>query len=302
MPMVSKSDAAKSPESQIPKPKSGETFPRGQGLPTQTPLFWVGQKDRYLRQLLIKDIEAITGRGLIVYFSDCDTTAKIDGLDVQYLTELLDRSDAREYDILLETNGGFTDAAENVVSTLKLWGKPFRAIVPLRAKSNGTLIALAAQSILMGATSELGPIDPSINNMPCTFIENIAAAGQPVDPMLLQFAQHANKQTRDLAYRLLESGMLAAKDKSEIEDVVNKLASRDVYHSHGSVIDYSEAHSLGLAVEFLGPDDELWKRLWLLRCMFAFDAKTTSVQKIFESANTSNSLTYPTAQPAPTAP
>jgi hypothetical protein len=34
-----------------------EYFPRGKALPAQSPLFWVDQKDRYIRQLLIRDID-----------------------------------------------------------------------------------------------------------------------------------------------------------------------------------------------------------------------------------------------------
>src|SRR5271170_5145178 len=47
-----------------------ERFPRSTDLPSQSPLFWVEQKDRYLRQLLIRDIEEITGRRLLVYFAN----------------------------------------------------------------------------------------------------------------------------------------------------------------------------------------------------------------------------------------
>jgi hypothetical protein len=47
-----------------------EKFPRGAELPSQSPLFWVEQKDRYLRQLLIRDIEELSGRRLVVYFGN----------------------------------------------------------------------------------------------------------------------------------------------------------------------------------------------------------------------------------------
>ena len=49
-------------------------FQEPQTTPNQSPLYWVSHKDRYLRQLLIKDIEEITGRSLVVYFTDCDRT------------------------------------------------------------------------------------------------------------------------------------------------------------------------------------------------------------------------------------
>lgn len=59
-----------------------------------------------------------------------------------------------------------------------------------------------------------------------------------------------------------------------MESLLDKLATRDTYHSHGSVIDASEASSLGLKVEHLQPTDDLWRKLWLLRTMYAFDCRT----------------------------
>jgi hypothetical protein len=47
-----------------------EKFPRSTELPLQSPLFWVEQKDRYLRQILIRDIEELTKRRLVAYFAN----------------------------------------------------------------------------------------------------------------------------------------------------------------------------------------------------------------------------------------
>lgn len=270
-------------------------FPRTEALPTQSPIFWVGQKDRYLRQLLIGDIEAITQRELLVYFTDCDSSAMIDPSDAPYLAELLGKARSDKFDLLLETNGGQTDATENVVSLLQNCGSDFRVIVANRAKSNGTLVALAGSEIVMGANSELGPIDPILNNLPCTFIENIAQTGGQVDPMLLQLATHAIKQSKKLATSVLTKGMMNGRDAADIEAAVESLASRNTYHSHGSVIDHREATQLGLKVKFLPQTDELWQRIWLLRCMYAHDAKLASVDKIFESTVVGLSVRYPKA-------
>jgi hypothetical protein len=55
-----------------------DQFPRTKSLPRQSPLFWVAEKDRYIRQLLIRDIQAATGRSLVVYFaSTADPRAQI---------------------------------------------------------------------------------------------------------------------------------------------------------------------------------------------------------------------------------
>ena len=131
-------------------------FPRGKAPPDQSPRFWVHHKDRYLRQLLIRDIEEQTDRDLISYFTDCDTIAQIDQNDDTYLVELLGDRRREGVDLLLETNGGWTDATEKVVSILRKLAGTYRVIVPRRAKSNGTVIALAASTIVMGENSELG--------------------------------------------------------------------------------------------------------------------------------------------------
>ena len=84
--------------------------------------------------------------------------------------------------------------------------------------------------------------------------------------------------------------MMKGKTPPEIERVVQALASRQQYPSHGSVIDADEAASLGLSVTKLGPNDELWQRIWLLRCMYAHDTRRVGALKIFEGPTVSNSL------------
>jgi hypothetical protein len=56
------------------------------------------------------------------------------------------------------------------------------------------------------------------------------------------------------------------------------------------VIDAFEATSLGLNILTLDVTDELWQRIWLLRCMYAYDARNAGLMKIFEGSRVSNSL------------
>jgi ClpP class serine protease len=54
--------------------------------------------------------------------------------------------------------------AERIINVLREYsgtGK-YWAFVPARAKSAATMICFGAEKVLMGATSELGPIDPQI--------------------------------------------------------------------------------------------------------------------------------------------
>lgn len=275
-------------------------FPRGTNFPSQSPLFWVSEKDRYLRQLLIADIEKLTDRNLIAYYTDCNSTAQIDSSDDKYLLEMIGGCRGKKIDLLLETNGGVTDATEKVVSIVKQATDDLRVIVPKRAKSNGTVVALAAREIVLGPASELGPIDPFLNlapnnSVPAQFIlhaaqQNATRPGQNIDPIIVQAAQYVVLQTQKLATSLLKEGMLKGKSDPEIEEVVKQLSTRDVYHSHGSVIDHAEAARLGLKVTYLSADEGLWKWIWLLRCMYEHDARSKGAVKIFEGVRYSSAI------------
>ena len=266
-----------------------ESFPRTKDVPTQSPLFWVTHKDRYLRQLLIRDIQEETGRNLVVYFTDCDRTlAQIDQSDDVAISELLTANADKPLDLLLETNGGATDATEKVCGLLRQADPSLRVIVPRRAKSNGTVIALCGSIILMGPQSELGPIDPSIGGVPAEFVVN--APPGSFSPIDIQFADAARKQTRKLASALLCTGMMSSCTPAEIQDTVEKLATKDLYHSHGSSIDADEAQRLHLNVLKFIPNDPLWMKIWLLRTMLQHDCGLHGYAKLFEGEIVSSAV------------
>lgn len=286
----SQSDNASAP----PTEAVTEHFPRTAKLPKQSPLYWVAEKDRYLRQLLIRDIQAQTGRTLLVYFANAnDIRAQIAPGDDMYLAEMLRDAKGGPVDLLIETAGGFTDATEKLVSVLRAMTSDLRVIVPRYAKSNGTILAIAGSSILMGPCSELGPSDPLItingNSVPAHFL----AHAQNVDAVIQQFAVHAIKQTAQLAGQLLENGMMKGRSSQDIQTVVEHLSTRNHYPSHGSVIDMQEARRLGLDIIMHSDDDDLWQRIWLLRCMYEHDANRAGAIKIFEGPYLSNSLKPP---------
>ncbi len=267
-----------------------ECFPRTTDLPTQSPLFWVTHKDRYLRQQLIRDIESDTSRSLIVYFTDCDrTNAGIDHGDDVYLGELFKGCGATGVDLLLETNGGVTDATEKICSMLRAMVPDLRVIVPRRAKSNGTVIALCGASIIMGPISEMGPIDPAISGVPVEFI--LGAPPGSFNAIEVGMATSARDQTRKLAKQLLSTGMLATKTVDEIDALIETIATKNHFHSHGSVMDMHEAEALGLSVIKLRDDDTFWRKLWLLRTMYSYDCAKNGYSKIFEGNQVSSAVT-----------
>lgn len=263
-------------------------FPRTSELPTQSPLYWVSQKDRYLRQLLIRDIESITQRRLLVYFANRQENAQIESRDIALMNELFNAVRGEPVDIFLETNGGLTDATEALISLIKSSAPDLRVIVVNGAKSNGTLLCLASKSIVMGVTSELGPIEPAIQDIPCTILATDVVAKENYP--LHMFGVYALEQSKSLAKKLLQDGMMNGKSEADIDNTVRLLSSREVYFSHGSVIDYKEAEGLGLSVEYLHPDGGLWRRLWFLFCMYDHDCRRDRYLKIFENSAVSTSI------------
>lgn len=258
-------------------------FPRTDALPSHSSKYWAKEKDRLLRQLLISDIETQTGRELIVYFGQLDEG--INHTDPDDLSEIIEGLSTKSVDLLIQTPGGDVDAVEKFVSVLNQRLDDYRVIVPSWAKSGGTVIAMSGAKILLGVNSELGPINPQIlipdlGPMPCEFIQR----DETKDQVLREYAGAAIQRMRGLARKILKRGMLKALKAEELDLTLDKLSSANQYNSHGAVIDFGEARDLGLAVEWMPPEEPLWRKVWLLYCLYDHDTKSKGLGRVIEGA------------------
>jgi hypothetical protein len=241
---------------------------------------------------MIRDIEETTGRRFLVYFANrFEPNSDIDQRDISLMTEILRDLGNDPVDIMVETGGGLTDATEALISLLQNVVGDRRVVIANAAKSNGTLLCLAARSIVMGATSELGPIEPSVQGVPCSILMSPEIAKQNFP--LHMFGVYALQQSRALAKRLLSAGMMSGKEETYIDATVQALASRDKYHSHGSVIDHREAAAMGLSVDYLAPDSKLWQQIWLLYSMYDYDCRKNRYLKVLEGRAASTAVAAP---------
>ena len=192
---------------------------------------------------------------------------------------------------MIETNGGNTDAADSLISYIGNITSDLKVVVANAAESNGTLIALMAKSIVMGPSSELGPIEPSVQMIPCSILiqEEVKKGNFP----LHMHGVYALKQTQALATKLLRNGMMKGQEEAEIDDVVKRMSSREIYASHGSSIDYNEAAALNLKIERLDQNSTLWKKIWLLHCMYESDCRKSRYLKVFEGPYASTAIAIP---------
>lgn len=73
-------------------------------------------------------------------------------------------------DLILHTPGGLVLAAEQIAHAIKAHPAKVTVFIPHYAMSGGTLVALAADEIVMDENAVLGPIDPQLGEYPASSI------------------------------------------------------------------------------------------------------------------------------------
>ena len=118
-----------------------------------------------VRRKYLHALHLHTERQTILYASgwlqkgDAASTS-INEEDIHALMEVTAGMSGSELDLILHSPGGSVDAAESIVSYLRSRFSHIRVIIPHLAMSAATMIACAADEVVMGKHSFLGPTDP----------------------------------------------------------------------------------------------------------------------------------------------
>jgi ClpP class serine protease len=155
-------------------------------------------------------------------------------------------------EIILHTPGGLVVAARQIAAALADHDGPITAVVPHYAMSGGTLIALAADEIVMDAHAALGPVDPQLGQYPAASI--LAAVKRPGihnDEILIlaDVARKALVQVESFTRRLLERHMVPAR----AAEAARLLATGSWTHDHP--LQPKDLEALGLPIR-VGVDAE----------------------------------------------
>lgn len=183
--------------------------------------------------------------------------------------------------LILHTPGGITNAAESIAAYLHSKFEYIEVVVPTFAMSAGTMISLAADKIIMGRQSQLGPIDAQLpiggrfvsaraivdqfERAKGELKENIQLAHlwapilSSLGPALLQEAQNALEYGQKMVEKWLASRMFRDKEnKDELASKVAEFFSVDESHkSHGRRIDREEARLQKVIIDDLEDSQEL---------------------------------------------
>ena len=167
-------------------------------------------------------------------------------------------------DIVLHTPGGLALAAEQIARAICHRRAKVTVYVPHYAMSGGTLIALAADEIVMDPNAVLGSLDPQLGQHPAASIVHAvewkSERGQEVDDETLILADVARKamvQLRDCVAGILKD-RLGPEKATELADLLTR---GEWTHDHP--LDVEALRRLGLPINTdMPPDIEEYMRLF----------------------------------------
>ena len=150
-------------------------------------------------------------------------------------------------DLIIHTPGGLVLAAMQIARAVEAHRGKVTVFVPVYAMSGGTLIALAADEIVLGEFSVLGPIDPQIMGLPAASIVRARDSKSiehvfDLTVVLADVSEKALSQVKRGAVELLISHL----DRAAAEALADKLAGGQWTHDYA--LTATEATALGLPV------------------------------------------------------
>jgi ClpP class serine protease len=173
----------------------------------------------------------------------------IDLEDAQTIIAAIKETPAdRPIDLVLHTPGGLVLAAMQIARAVEAHPAKVTVYVPVYAMSGGTLIALAADEIVLGEFSVLGPIDPQIAGFPAASIVR-ARDSKPIEHVfdltlvLADVSEKALAQVKRGAVELLTPRL----EQKAAEDLAAKLAGGQWTHDYALTAE--EARAIGLPVK-----------------------------------------------------
>ena len=157
-------------------------------------------------------------------------------------------------DIILHTPGGLVLAAEQIAYALAKRKGNVTVFIPHYAMSGGTMIALAADEIVMDENAVLGPVDPQVGNFPAASILKVLE-DKPVKDIDDETLIKADISRKAIAQVKTTIQRIACCQYSEesAKALSEKLASGQWTHDYP--INFEEAKELGFKMSDDMPEE-----------------------------------------------
>jgi ClpP class serine protease len=157
-------------------------------------------------------------------------------------------------DLVVHTPGGLVLAASQIAHALKKHPAKVTVFVPHYAMSGGTLIALAADEIVMDENAVLGPVDPQLGQEPAASILRVLEQKEKneIDDATLIHADMAEKALRQV--RQCVTWILEERVGRDRAAALAETLSQGTW-THDYPITFEEAKDMGLPVSPAIPDE-----------------------------------------------
>jgi hypothetical protein len=273
-----------------------------------------------VRRKYLTSLQQFTKREVILYatkWTQRDPNVSPDLIsiveeDLQGIMEVIHGLQGPNLDLILHSPGGSLEAAEALVLYLRSKFSNIRVIVPQLAMSAATMIACAAERIVLGKHSFLGPTDPQIivntqvgqRMVPAqAILEQFDLAKQECQdpkklgawlPMLGQYGpdllvqcQNASEMSRELVEGWLKAYMFREWPEHERNNraagIAEWLSNHKNFRSHARHIPRGECESKGLQVDHLESDQQFQDLVLSVFHATTHTFNATSAVKIIEN-------------------
>ncbi|MBI4391994.1 MAG: ATP-dependent Clp protease proteolytic subunit [candidate division NC10 bacterium] len=150
-------------------------------------------------------------------------------------------------DLILHTPGGLVLATEQIANALKNHQAKVTVIIPHYAMSGGTLVALAADEILMDENAVIGPVDPQVGEYPAASILKVIGEKDKNELedktlILADLARKATSQIQECVEALVRDRMPPERAKELITSLT------EGRWTHDYPITFAQAERLGFPV------------------------------------------------------
>jgi ClpP class serine protease len=215
------------------------------------------------RVRLLRELEQARGSRVIVLIHRQETLSLL-GFPVARYIDIQDSEDVLRaikltagdvpIDLILHTPGGLVLAAEQIAYALCKHPAKVSVLVPHYAMSGGTLLALAADEIIMDENAVVGPVDPQIGQYPAPSIlkvvdqKNVNALDDET-LILADVARKAIAQVKQTVQRIIGDRLPADKAQAVAEALTGG------HWTHDYPISVEEARAMGLNVSTAMPED-----------------------------------------------
>jgi hypothetical protein len=236
---------------------------------------------------------------------------------VAFLEDLIyDADPGQDLHMLLDSPGGDGETAIRLIRSMQSRCRELTVLVPDQAKSAATLLALGAHHIVMGPTSDLGPVDPqfrvprqsgghdlvaakdileavaraerAVAEEPATFPLHSALLAD-VTGLMVATARSAILRTDDLVVECLSS--CTDRTEEQIAELAQALHEPliEAPRSHAAVFDATAAEEAGLPIRRADPNSQQWQLIWRLYMKY----RTLPPAGIYEGLYASQILRMP---------